>query len=59
MAGHDYCNGAPGVIKAVDEFVRNNKCALNLTGVKRLGKFEDLDCGGMEGDSESWWIEKT
>lgn len=58
MGGHDYCHYQPGVIKAVNEFVEKNTLALNITGVKFPGEFEDVDCGGMEGDSESWWIVK-
>lgn len=58
MGGHDYCHYQPGVIKAVNEFVENNKLALNITGVKFPGEFADADYGGMEGDSESWWIVK-
>lgn len=54
IAGHDYSNHWPGVILAVDEFVKTIECTLYLTGTEN-GNVEGID---LDGGEPSWWIIK-
>ena len=54
IAGHDYSPRWPGVIQAVNEFVKENSLVLNLTGVGA----EDNELE-QDGGEPSWWVIKA
>lgn len=53
ISGHDYAPRWPGVIQAVDEFVKENSLELNLTGVGAENNEIEED-----GGEPSWWFVK-